>query len=151
MTAKDYLQEIQKMDMFIEQKIYEYDTLKKETGGLRAVDYSKVHILSRSTSAGFTISSDQKLDIELELKRDIQHFNTLRHERILEIQRMERSVYTELLFKRYVEYKTLACIAAEMKKEPKYTSKLHMDALKAFEYQYAEKLERENPLLKRAS
>ena len=144
MTAKDYLQEIQRWDMFIEQKHYEYQTLKKDVNHLRAVDYSRVHTTPTSTSAGFTNCSDRKLDIELELKRDMQLFNTMRHERIQEIQRMDRESYAVLLFKRYVEYKTIACIAVEMNKDPKYMSKLHQDALKAFEHQYAEKLEKAN-------
>ena len=55
---------------------------------------------------------------------------------------LKKVEHIEILFKRYVEYKNVECIADEMNYSYKYASKLLNLALKAFEKQHADKLEK---------
>lgn len=133
METKEYLQEIRKLDLLIEQKKYEYNTLKSLGTNIRAVDYSRARASQSGYSAGFTRHSDKVVDMARELQKDMQYFDQMRHERIKEIQTLDRSEYVDLLFKRYVEYKTLEVISREMEYSYKHIGKMHADALKAFE------------------
>ena len=76
-----------------------------------------------------------------ELQEECTQFNQMRHERIDQIQMMNKVEHMDILFKRFVEYKSVECIAKEMNYTYKYASKLLNLALKAFEIQHAEKLE----------
>lgn len=141
MTAKDYLQEIQVLDVKFEQKKQEYMNLRELNTGVRAVDYSKVRTQNTERSAGFTKHSDKVLDMFYELQEECVDFNLMRHKRIEEIQMMKKVEYMDILFKRFVEYKSMECIAKEMDYTYKYASKLLNLALKAFEKQHADKIE----------
>ena len=140
MSVKDYLQEIHRLDLYTEQKRQEYETLKSLHKGISSVDYSKVRVKTLGKHEGFTRHSDQLVDLEAELQRDMHYFNRMRHERIEKIQRMEETSHMELLYKRYVEYKSLEYIAKEMGYSYKHIQKLHSDALKVFEAKFMKKL-----------
>ena len=140
MNVKDYLHEIYTIDVMIKQKKYEYRTLQEFNTGVSAVDYSKVRVQNLQRPAGFTKHSDKVLDMFYELQEECVQFNQIRHERIVEIQNMKKVEHIDILFKRFVEYKSVECIAKEMNYTYKYTSKLLNLALKAFEIQYVDKL-----------
>ena len=141
MIAKEYLQEIHTLDVKFQQKKYEYMNLREFNTGVRAVDYSKVRTKNTEQSAGFTKHSDKVLDMFYELQEECTQFNQMRHERIHQIQMMKKVEHMDILIKRFVEYKSVECIAKEMNYTYKYASKLLNLALKAFEIQHADKLE----------
>lgn len=132
MNAKEYLQEIQRLDVYIKQQKIEFESLKSLHTDIQAVDYSKVRVQTSRSGAGFTKASDQMLELYHEIEKDIDFFGRMRHVRIKQIQDMEKVEHMDILFKKYVEYKTIECISQEMGYSYKYTSQLHTDALKAF-------------------
>lgn len=132
MTAKEYLHEIKKMDVAIDQKQIEFDTLKKNRTYIGGMDYSEDRVQTSPDGSGFTRISDKLTDMQREINDDIDHWHDLRHERISQIQCLSRVEYSQVLFKKYVEYKSLEQISCEMGFVYNYTCNLHGQALKEF-------------------
>ena len=133
MTAKEYLQEIQKYDRYIEQKQIEFDNLYIMRGGSGGIDYSKERVQTSPDGQGFTKVSDRLVDLQREINVTIDRFLQIKHDRIDEIQRLSKVEYADILFKRYVEYKSFEQISYEMNYTYRYVCNLHGHALKEFE------------------
>ncbi len=67
MTAKEYLQEIRKLDLYINQKQTEYDTLYKLRGGAGGIDYAQERVQTSPDGQGFTKISDRLIDLQKEI------------------------------------------------------------------------------------
>lgn len=132
MTAKEYLQEIRKFDRYIEQKQIEYDSLYRLRGGAGAIDYSKDKVQTSPDGQGFTRISDRLVDLQSEINEAVDRFCQIKHDRIEQIQQLSKVEYSEILFKRYVEYKSFERIAYEMNYTYKYICNIHGFALKEF-------------------
>lgn len=133
MTAKEYLQEIKKMDLAIDQKQTEYDTMKKGRAYIGGMDYSAERVQTSPDGSGFTKISDKLLDLQMEINEDIDRWHDMRHERIGQIQSLSKAEYVDILFRRYVQYQTFEIISAEMNMSYYWTCHLHGDALEEFE------------------
>lgn len=134
MKAKEYLQQLQRLDTVINQKINELGDLclkSQSTGGL---DYSKERVQSSpSGDAPFVKPICRIIDLEAEINAEIDRFVDEKHKIINQIQGLKNSDYISLLFKRYVEFKSLERICVEMNFSYDYIKHLHGYALKDFE------------------
>lgn len=135
MKAKEYLQQLQRLDTVINQKIKEVHDLRlqavQRTGGL---DYSKERVQSSpSGDAPFVKPICRIIDLEAEINAEIDRFVDEKHKIINQIQGLKNSDYIRLLFKRYVEFKSLERICVEMNFSYDYIKHLHGYALKDFE------------------
>ena len=72
------------------------------------------------------------VDLEKEIHEDIERFTELKHKVIGQIHMLDDITYMEILFKKYIEYKTLKDIAVEMKYSYGRTKHIHGFALEAF-------------------
>lgn len=137
MKAKEYLQQLQRLDTVINQKIKEVHDLRlhaQSTGGL---DYSKERVqLSPSGDAPFVKPICRIIDLEEEINAEIDAFVDEKHKIINQIQGLKNSDYITLLFKRYVEFKKFETIAVEMNFTYQYVLNMHGYALKEFEIAY---------------
>lgn len=132
-TAKEYLQEIRKLDIAINQKQIEYDTLKKSRTYIGGMDYSDERVQTSPDGSGFTKISDRLADMQRDINNEIDQFHDMRHERIGQIQQLSKAEYTQILFKRYVEYKSLETVASEMVYSYHRACHIHGEALCKFE------------------
>lgn len=132
MTAKEYLHEIKKADIAIDQKQVEFDTLKRSRTYIGGMDYSEDRVQTSPNSSGFTNISDKLMDMQNEINIEIDRWHDIRHKKISQIQQLSKVEYTEVLFKKYVEYKSLEQISCEMGFVYNYTCNLHGQALKEF-------------------
>lgn len=132
MTAKEYLKEIKKIDVAIDQKQIEYETLKGSRTYIGSMDYSAERVQTSPDGSGFTRISDRITDIQREINDEIDQWHDMRHERIGQIQKLSKVEYVSILFKRYVQYKSLETVASEMDFTYNYTCNLHGEALKEF-------------------
>ena len=139
MTAKEYLQEIRKFDRYIEQKQIEYDSLYRLRGGAGGIDYSKDKVQTSPDGQGFPRISDRLVDLQSEINEAVDRFCQMKHERIDQIQQLPKVEYSEILFKRYVEYKSFEQIAYEMNYTYKYICQLHGEALIEFGKKFMKK------------
>ena len=115
MTAKDYLSEIQRLKVIIDQK-------EKERSYIKAVNKS----LFPKEEGKF-----QKLLLEIdgEIAKSLQKWQEI----IGQIYSMPDAKSIRILYMRYVQLKTYEAIAEELSYSECYVMELHKKALKAFE------------------
>ena len=134
MKAKEYLQQLQRLDTMINQKIKELGDLRLMSQSVGGIDYSKERVQSSpSGDAPFVKPICRIIDLEAEINAEIDRFVDEKHKIINQIQGLKNSDYISLLFKRYVEFKSLERICVEMNFSYDYIKHLHGYALKDFE------------------
>lgn len=137
MSAKEYLQQLKRLDTVINQKIEELKNLRSTIYGVGSIDYSKERVqTSQSANAPFVKAADRIADLEIEINQEIDNFVDEKHKIINQIQGLQNINHINLLFKRYVEFKSLEVIAVEMNFTYQYTRRLHGTALQDFENSY---------------
>lgn len=134
MKAKEYLQRLKRLDTVINQKIKELEELRTMSTSVGGVDYSKERVqTSPSGDAPYVNTVARMIDLDEEINREIDEFADEKHKIINQIQGLKNPDYISLLFKRYVEYKSLEKICVEMNFSYDYIKHLHGYALRDFE------------------
>jgi hypothetical protein len=134
MKAKEYLQQLQRLDTVINQKIKEVHDLRLQAQSGGGLDYSKERVQSSpSGDAPFVKPICRIIDLEAEINAEIDRFVDEKHKIINQIQGLKNSDYINLLYKRYVEFKSLEKICVEMNFSYDYIKHLHGYALQDFE------------------
>lgn len=110
MSPKEYLQQIRLLDIKINHRRQELNSLKKLY--LPAVKSDGVQANKFSDTTGSKVVRIES--IENEINNDINELIKLRHKIIGEIHSLNNSLYIDILYKRYIEYKNLKQIADEM-------------------------------------
>lgn len=137
MKAKEYLQQLQRLDIIINQKIKEIQNLRLKSQSTGDIDYSEERVqLSFSGNAPFVKLIEEIIDLEAKINTEINTFVEEKHKIINRIQGLKNSDYIALLFKRYVEFKKFETIAIEMNFAYQYILNMHGHALKEFETTY---------------
>ncbi len=132
MSGKDCLQQIQVMDIRIKQKMDQLEDMRRMRTYLRGACIgggSK----SGNMSDGFSKMSDKMTDLERTLNQEIEAYLLMKNEEINRIQSLSKPEYMDVLYKRYVEYKTFERIAYEMNYALNYVFKLHGNGVKEYE------------------
>jgi hypothetical protein len=114
MTAKQYLSRVRILDIKINNKISELSMLKSKSTSLQAVviNDDKVQTSPALDRLGNDVSDI--LELEEEIHKEIKRYNDLKHKIINEIHSLNNRLYIEILYKRYVEFKSLEEIAVDM-------------------------------------
>lgn len=137
MKAKEYLQQLQRLDTVINQKIKELGDLRLKSQSTGSIDYSKERVqASPSGDAPFVKLIGRIIDLEEEINAEIDAFVDEKHKIINQIQALKNSKYIEILYKHYVEFKRLEVVAVEMNFTYQYVVELHGYALKDFQITY---------------
>ena len=131
MKAKDYLNQIQLMDIKIDQRIEELKEMRERISVLTGIDYSKDRIQATPTTGNKQI--EELVDFERTVLDMINHETRLKHKVIGEIQQLNNPIYVDLLYKRYVKYQDLQDIAEDTKYTYNYICTIHGDALNEFQ------------------
>lgn len=131
MKAKDYLNQLPLLDMKINLKIKELEGLRTKLVGVGGVDYSDDRVqTSPKSNARFAEILHNIECLEKEINDDIDKLVNKKHEIISQIQELKQPKQIEILYKRYVEYKSLEVIAREMGYSYQYAKELHRKALR---------------------
>ena len=136
MTAKEYLLELKLVKIKIKQ-LQE----KRQMYLDRAVSITSV-INPVKVQSGLRVDkvSDnviKAVDIDRQLETDIFTYLSRKNDVINKIQNLNCVVYMQILFKKYVEFKTLEVIAKEMDMSFSYVKHVHGKALAAFTEMYS--------------
>lgn len=137
---KEYLRQLRVFSIKIQQKKDELESLKAAAENVSAsIDSERVQ-----TSPKDRMPDDisRIVDLESEIHKDIQELLILKNKIINEIQGLSNPVYIEILYKRYVEYKSLEEIAIELNYSYHRMKHLHGIALQAFRRLYLEKFKK---------
>ena len=135
MTPKEYLMQIKKFRILIEQREKELDRLtEQKLGSVSGIDYGRIPVKgSRRVGASFEQAVIEALDLTEEIAGLIRKYTDLQHRIIGEIQQLDKPEYIQVLYKRYVEEKRWEEISAEMGYSCDYIRHLHGWALREFE------------------
>lgn len=133
-TPKEYLRQLRTAEIKIEQKEEELERLKSSLESISTgTDSERVQTTPRDK-----VSEDvpQMVDLKREIESDIKELLILKNKIINEIQSMDNPVYINILYKRYVQYKSLEEIAVEMSYSYTRLRHLHGRALQGFKKKY---------------
>lgn len=134
MKAKEYLQQLQRLDTMINQKIKELGDLRLMSQSVSGIDYSKERVQSSpSGDAPFVKPVLRMIELEQEINAEIDRFVDEKHEIINQIQSLQNPKHIDILYKHYVEFKRLEIVAVEMNFTYQYIVELHGTALKEFQ------------------
>lgn len=137
MGAKEYLQQLQKLDMVINQKLVEYDALRKTFSCVGGIDYSLDRVQTTApNSAKFTRVAEKIIELQEEIDNETDSFIDRKYEIMKQIHGLPNLIHVQILFKRYIEFKSLRTISDEIDYTYQYVVELHGRALKAFEKTY---------------
>lgn len=138
MKAKQYLKQLDRLEKSIKRRMTELEELKELSTSIGSFDYAKDNVTSsKSLDAPYV-----RIINELEAKEgEMQSAITLylQKKRLIVDQiegLVDKEVYSEILYKKYVEFKSLELISLEMGYSYPRTKHLHIDALVYFEDKY---------------
>ena len=133
-NPKEYLWQLRRLEVCIEQRQEELNRLR-ELIGSHAIDYGERVQISPSADE---IPNEviRRAELEADISRKIEKYLQLKHKIINEIQSLDNAVYVSILYKRYVEYKSLEEIAVEMNYSYIWIKKNHGKALLEFKRVY---------------
>lgn len=133
MTAKEYLQQLERADVIIEQKMKEQADLEELSKCVRAIDYGKDRVSSSGTGGAPFVNPVLKIVmLEQEINAEIDKYVDLKRKITGEIQSLQDPQFIKVLFKRYVEYKGFDKIAVELECSERNVYTIHGQALKDF-------------------
>ncbi len=133
MSPKEYLLQIKRLRVRIESMCSEKDELRRSMSVLSGIDYSKDRVqVSPEPGAAFERTVDKIEAMEREIERKISEYVDLRLKIVGQIDAMPDAEYSELLYKHYAEFKSLAKISGEMHYCYEWTRKMHGKALTMF-------------------
>lgn len=133
-TARQYLKQLQKLYNNIEQKQEELQQLRASTTSIDSIDVSKERVDGGkiSTDAPFANIVIKAEDLDREIIGMRRKYNTYKHKMIKQINNLTDSRCINILYKRYIEFKTLSQIAKEMNYAYRHIKRLHNRALLDF-------------------
>ena len=133
MTAKEYLQQLRMLDIKIRHRKEQVEELRALAmySGSFASDGERV----QTSGSGDRMSEQvaRYVDLQAEVEEMIRGYTERKDRIIREIHELSDARYVEVLFKRYVEFKSFERIACEMNYNYTWICELHGKALQAFE------------------
>ena len=130
MTTRQYLSQIEKYDNLIHNKIIEEEQLNILSMSVKSVPIGeKVQTSSKQDPMGDIVA--KIIDLREEISKMATDFLEQKQEIIRTIETVEDPILYDVLFKRYVEYKTLLNIADELGYSEVTIKRLHLKAVKA--------------------
>ena len=131
MTAKEYLQQIRKLDYQIKNKKLEKEAIINKMKGVQAINYEPKEGVSGSPN---TKSPQEKYyplleRYEKEIEVDIERLFNLKKEVIAVIDQLDNADEINLLYMRYIQYMKWEVIAKKMNLSYKHTHRIHARAL----------------------
>nr|DAF74052.1 MAG TPA: Protein of unknown function (DUF1492) [Caudoviricetes sp.] len=135
LRAKEYLSQIRKLDVLINQRIQEKESLRNSLMLLSAVDVSRERVQGgRHSPDNRVINTLCKINrMEREIDALIDELVDKKHAAINKIQRIDSSKQAYLLHEHYITGKRLDEIAQKLHYSYGYVRQLHQQALREFE------------------
>ena len=136
--AKDYLQQLSRLNVIIRQKMKEQADLRNSYYCIGSTDTSKERVSGGAAAgnAGYTHTVDRLVDLEEEINREIDEYADLKHKIINQIHQIEDSKHQKVLYIVYVDGKNLKKAAQAMCFSYDYVKEIHIAALQAFEQKF---------------
>lgn len=128
MTAKQYLGQVERLNKMISNKIIEVQQLETQVCNISILnDGDRVQTSGSKDRLGDSVA--KLVDLRNELSEMINSYITKRCEIIKTIESVPQTNYYEVLFKKYVEGKSLEQICCEMNYSMQHIKRIHGFAL----------------------
>lgn len=139
MTAKQYLQQIERLDKNIQNKLSEIYQLKTlATNVTVAMNGDRVQTSGDQDRTGKIVAS--LVDVEREAQSMIDEYLVKKKKIINQMNNLSKTSYYQVLYSKYVEYKTFNKIAEEMDYSWRQIIRIHGDALAEFGRVYSSEI-----------
>lgn len=136
LSAKMYLSQLEMIDIQINQDIERLEELKADAMSTGGIDYSRDRVQTSQVGDRLCSAVARYTAFDEEINAEIDRFIDAKEQIIKEIRGLRDVNYIQVLYKVYVQFKTVRIAAQEMKKSYRYVIQVHNDALKAFEETY---------------
>lgn len=136
LSARKYLEQLQELDTNINQNLELLEEMKASARSTGGIDYSRERV--QTSSAGDRLGNDvtRYVAFDEKINADIERFVDAKNQIIGEIRGLHVNNYIQVLFKVYVQFKSIRQAAKEMNRSYPYVVELHSKALAMFEETY---------------
>lgn len=139
MKAKDYLREVRRLEGAITRNQQEKEILYAKLTG-RAISYEGERVQTSGAGDPMADVIAKVIELDHEISEQTVSYFVRLHEIKGQIEQVGNEEFVTLLYKRYIEGKSLEAIAVDMNYTYQHTRRLHGWALQAFEDKFAEKI-----------
>ena len=136
LSAREYLGQLQELDTNINQDLERLDDMKTNACSTGAIDYSAERVQTSPSGDSLCKAVTNYVAFNDKINAEIDRFCDAKNLIIKQIRGLHNNYFNQILFKVYVQYKTVKQASKEMKKSYNYTVELHNKALAAFEETY---------------
>lgn len=134
MTAKEYLQQLHKADVMINQRIQEKADIRARISSIGGFDYTKERVqTSLSVGAGYEREIVKLIDLENEIDRLIDAYVDFKHRVIGQLHDLNNADQIKILYKRYVLGEKFEQIAVDLNFSIRNVYKIHVYGLQEFQ------------------
>lgn len=137
LSAREYLGQLEELDININQNLERLADMKTNACNSSGIDYSKDRVQTSISGDKLGGSVTRYVSFEAQISTEIKRFVNAENQIISEIRGLHDGNYIRLLFKVYVQFKSLKVAADEMKMSYQYVRNIHKQALAAFENTYS--------------
>ncbi len=128
MTTKEYLSQISRLDRMIKNKLTELSQLKEMSYGLSAIpNEEKVQTTPNHDKIGTAVAKIADMEIEIDVLVD--RYVDLKKEVYIKMNLLKSEKHKEILYKKYIECKSIYTIAKELGMTDRGCKKAHKRAL----------------------
>jgi hypothetical protein len=133
LSAKKYLEQLEIIDMQINQDIERLEEMKADAKSTGGIDYSRDRVQTSPRGDKLCADVARYIAFNDEINAEIDRFVDAKEQIIREIRELRDVNYVQVLFKVYVQFKSIKIAAVEMKRSYNFVLDAHKKALKAFE------------------
>lgn len=137
LSAKKYLEQLEIIDMMINQDLERLDDMKTDACSAGGIDYSKDRVQTSMSGDSIGNVVVRYMTLNDEINAEIDSFVNAKNQIIQEIRGLKDKNYINVLYKVYVQYKSVRQASKEMKMSYSYVIELHNRALDMFENTYS--------------
>lgn len=133
--AKAYLTQLYNLNDNINQNIKKLERLRDSMLNVSGMDYSKDRVQTTPKDR-MSAEISEYVDLNNHINNLIDEYVRMKTDIIQMIRGMPNRDHRRVLYKRYIAFKTISQVAAELHKSKRWVFLKQVDALKAFETQY---------------
>lgn len=141
MTAKEYLEQIESLDIRIKQMEQRLECMREVAGGAAAIRYDKDNVQVSVQTDIVERNVIRLIEMQEKIFAEKVKLEAARNTIMEQIQNLDDDRYVKILFKRYVEGKKFFTIHLETDYDYDYVRVLHGEALGYFEMIYREQMQ----------
>lgn len=133
LSAEQYLGQLRVIDIQIQQDIRRLDEARHAASGMTAIQYDKDNVQTSPESNRLCLDVARYVELEKKLDAEIDRFCDIKNQLIGEIRALHTPKSVDVLYRKYVEFKTLAEIAEAIGLSYIQIKRVHNNALREFE------------------